>query len=183
MTTIGQNIRRLRKERGMTQEELAAGLNLSAQAVSKWESELCSPDISQVIPLTALFGVSADVLFGITPDAMEQDIEETKNICALPETTNEEALFLWKKLCQRYPHNNHIRFELATVYEYLASGDQPREFFEQHYRNAAEYYEKILDDSTDNELRSKTIGALHHVYNRLGQRENVLRIAHNHLRR
>ena len=50
MTTIGQNIRKLRKDRGWTQEELAAKLNLSAQAVSKWESEVTSPDISQVIP-------------------------------------------------------------------------------------------------------------------------------------
>ena len=37
MTTIGKNIRKLRKERGMTQEELATRLNISAQAVSKWE--------------------------------------------------------------------------------------------------------------------------------------------------
>ena len=40
MTTIGQNIRKLRKERGMTQEELATCLNVSAQAVSKWEMEI-----------------------------------------------------------------------------------------------------------------------------------------------
>lgn len=40
MTTIGQNIRKLRRERNLTQEELAARLNISAQAVSKWENDI-----------------------------------------------------------------------------------------------------------------------------------------------
>ena len=62
MTTLGQNIRKLRKERGMTQEELAAKLNISAQAVSKWEMETCSPDVSQIVPLAALFGVWSSIL-------------------------------------------------------------------------------------------------------------------------
>ena len=40
MTTIGQNIKKLRKAHGMTQEALAEQLNISAQAVSKWEMEI-----------------------------------------------------------------------------------------------------------------------------------------------
>ena len=40
MTTIGQNIRKLRKDRGWTQEDSAEKLGISAQAVSKWESEV-----------------------------------------------------------------------------------------------------------------------------------------------
>ncbi|MBO5127242.1 MAG: helix-turn-helix transcriptional regulator [Clostridia bacterium] len=55
---MGQTIKKLRKKNGWTQEELAAKLNISAQAVSKWETDLCSPDISQIVPLTTLFGVS-----------------------------------------------------------------------------------------------------------------------------
>ena len=154
MTTIGQNIRKLRKDRGWTQEELAAKLNLSAQAVSKWESEVTSPDISQVIPLTALFGVSADVLFGIRPDGMEEEIAEAKRICDLPETSNERAFEIWTELSARYPHNNRIRFELALVHQYLASADEPREVFNQHYRDSAEIFEKILDGDVTNAVRT-----------------------------
>ena len=62
--TMGQIIRRLRKERNLTQEELAEQLNISAPAVSKWENDTCSPDISQIVPLARVFGVSTDVLFG-----------------------------------------------------------------------------------------------------------------------
>lgn len=176
MTTIGQNIRKLRKERGMTQEELAAQLNISSQAVSKWEMETCSPDISQVIPLTTLFGVSADVLFGIQPDGMEKEFEETKIYCELHETTNEQALDAWMKLYDRYPHNNAIRYEIAKTHEYCAKTIDAEDFL-RHYRKSAEFYEKILDDSTDHDLRSKTIYSLHHIYNHIGDCENTRRIA------
>ena len=176
MTTIGQNIRKLRKERGMTQEELASQLNISAQAVSKWEMETCSPDISQVVPLAALFGVSADVLFGISPDSMDIEIEETRKYCDDFATSNEDALETWMKLYERYPHNNIIRYEIAKTHTYCAKVDDDEDFLS-HNRKAAEFYEKVLDDSTDNDLRSKTIEALHHIYNTLGDSENALRIA------
>ena len=54
--SIGKTIRRLRKERGLTQEELAERLNVTSQAVSKWESESGMPDISQIVPLASVFG-------------------------------------------------------------------------------------------------------------------------------
>ena len=62
--TMGQIIRKLRKERNLTQEELAEQLNITPQAISRWESETGMPDISQVVPLANVFGVSVDVLFG-----------------------------------------------------------------------------------------------------------------------
>lgn len=62
---MGQIIKRLRKERNLTQEELAEQLNISAQAISKWENGTSMPDISQVVPLANLFGVPTDVLFGV----------------------------------------------------------------------------------------------------------------------
>lgn len=61
---VGQTIRRLRKERNLTQEELAEQLNVTAKAVSKWENETGLPDISQVVPLANVFGVPTDILFG-----------------------------------------------------------------------------------------------------------------------
>ncbi len=62
--TMGKIIKRLRKERGFTQEELAEQLGVTFQAVSKWENDLGMPDISQVIPLSTVFNVRTDVLFG-----------------------------------------------------------------------------------------------------------------------
>ena len=63
--TMGQIIRRLRKERNFTQEQLAEQLGVTFQAVSKWENDVGMPDVSQIVPIANVFGVSTDVLFGM----------------------------------------------------------------------------------------------------------------------
>ena len=73
-TPVGQTIRRLRKERGLTQEELAEQLGVTAQAVSKWENETGMPDISQIVPLAGVFGVSTDVIFGLDTTTAGEDV-------------------------------------------------------------------------------------------------------------
>ena len=64
MNTIGSRIAENRRRIGMTQEELAAKLAVSAQAVSKWERAVCCPDISLLPALADTFGISIDLLFG-----------------------------------------------------------------------------------------------------------------------
>ena len=62
--TMGQIIRRLRKNADLTQEELAEQLGITYQAVSRWENDTGMPDISQLVPLANVFDVPIDVLFG-----------------------------------------------------------------------------------------------------------------------
>ncbi|MDR0862973.1 MAG: helix-turn-helix domain-containing protein [Oscillospiraceae bacterium] len=85
---IGQTIKKLRKERNFTQEELAEQLNVTPQAVSRWENGTGLPDISQLAPLTSVFGVSADVLLGT---AGTSDDEEVKKIIAAIEERERNA--------------------------------------------------------------------------------------------
>ena len=61
---IGTNIAKLRKEKNMTQEQLANLMGISYQAVSKWENGLSSPDVSSFPILADTFGVTIDELFG-----------------------------------------------------------------------------------------------------------------------
>ena len=60
--TIGKRIALLRKEKGLTQEELANTMGVSPQAVSKWENDQTCPDISALPKLSRLFGVTVDEL-------------------------------------------------------------------------------------------------------------------------
>lgn len=60
--TIGPFIRRLRKERGMTQRELAGVLNVTDKAVSKWEVGTSLPDVALLLPLAEALGISATEL-------------------------------------------------------------------------------------------------------------------------
>ena len=61
---FGERIAAYRKERGLTQEGLAQRLGVTNQAVSKWESDQCCPDIMLLPALADEFGVSLDELFG-----------------------------------------------------------------------------------------------------------------------
>ncbi len=65
-TAIGVIIAYHRRLNSMTQEELARKLNVSAQAVSKWEQQLSSPDISLLPVIADVFDISIDSLFGKT---------------------------------------------------------------------------------------------------------------------
>ncbi len=66
---INENIARLRREKGVTQEELAVALGVSNQAVSKWEAGKCCPDIEMLPELARYFRVSIDELMGYKPSA------------------------------------------------------------------------------------------------------------------
>lgn len=62
---IGTAIRELRTKNGITQEKLAAHLGISVQAVSRWESETCYPDLEFIPKIASYFRVSADYLLGV----------------------------------------------------------------------------------------------------------------------
>ena len=59
---LGQKITALRKKNHLSQEALAKKMNVSRQAVSKWESEQSIPDIEKIVALSELFGVTTDYL-------------------------------------------------------------------------------------------------------------------------
>ena len=61
---IGKKIKSLRISKGLTQEELSEQLYVTPQAISKWERGLGYPDISQIVPIAKIFGVSTDDLLG-----------------------------------------------------------------------------------------------------------------------
>ena len=62
----GQKIAELRKTKNLTQAELGAQLNVTAQAVSKWENGLSEPDIESVRKLCEIFGISVDEFLGLS---------------------------------------------------------------------------------------------------------------------
>ena len=72
---MGKEIRRLRTDRGLTQEALAAALSVSPQAVSKWECGSSMPDIQTLPEIAVYFGVTIDQLFAMAPEQQMERIE------------------------------------------------------------------------------------------------------------
>ena len=72
---IGENIKRLRTEKGVTQERLAEAMNVTSASVSKWERGESFPDITMLGPLAFYFDVSLDELMGYDKEKVNEDIE------------------------------------------------------------------------------------------------------------
>lgn len=84
---LNEQIAFLRKQKGLTQEELATALGVTNQAVSKWESAQCCPDIQLLPDIARQFNVSVDQLLGCTPAPAAEDIilSLRRKIDSLPE--------------------------------------------------------------------------------------------------
>ena len=89
--TLGQRISEYRKKLGISQEELGARLGVSRQAVSKWETDIASPDMENLLALSREFGISVAELTA-TP-------EETPMEAPAPEPSPTGKGFPWKGLC------------------------------------------------------------------------------------
>ena len=73
---IGKKIKALRKQRDITQERLAEYLNVTAQAVSKWENGIAFPDITLIAPIASFFGITTDELLSHSISERNERLEE-----------------------------------------------------------------------------------------------------------
>lgn len=105
----------------MTQEQLAAEIGVSAQAVSKWERGATMPDISLLPDISVLFGVSIDELFGITE---EKEYERIQNMIwderlLTPDEIYRTERWIDEKVKANYRPADCIRLK-ADMYNHLA---------------------------------------------------------------
>ena len=77
--TIGERLLNLRKERNLSQEELANILDVSRQTISKWETDQTTPDFDKIVPLCEFYGITSDELLTGKKDIIEANEEEKKN--------------------------------------------------------------------------------------------------------
>ena len=139
--TIGENIKKLRKLRGVTQEALADRLNVTPQAISRWESEAGFPAIEYLPDLAGFFGISVDELLGVKISEREARREEIyKTISQLGDRgySTDDITFL-REAHAEFPGDQTIRFALASA---LASGGRDG----QPEKASAQEAEKILWD-------------------------------------
>ena len=73
--TIGERLLKLRKEKNLSQEELANILDVSRQTVSKWETDQSVPDFDKIVPLCEVFGITSDELLTGNSNIIEKKEE------------------------------------------------------------------------------------------------------------
>ena len=163
--SIGKTIKNLRKTKNITQEKLASYLNVSCQAVSKWENGTAAPDISLIVPIANFFDVTTDVL-------LERDIEKQKvELEKLKEDGSRlsqqglvrESVEHWRGAVAKYPSNYECLINLAyALHSARLSSDfgNDIETADKYTDEALEICERVLEDCTDIEIRGSAIQIL-----------------------
>lgn len=116
---IAENIRKLRKENSMTQEQLAEALDVTVGAVYKWESRQALPEIKLLIKMADLFKVSIDSLLGykIVENRLDQILLNLDQAIEQADTVKMEDLC--KQLLHDYPNHSSAIQKCARGYEIL----------------------------------------------------------------
>lgn len=113
---MGNVIRRLRMEHAVTQEELAAYLGISFQAVSKWETGTTLPDITLLPKLAAFFGVRIDELFSVTHEDELERIDNMLEREAMTDANFAYAKRVLERVLQENPQDTGAMKRYAKVY-------------------------------------------------------------------
>lgn len=159
-TKLGERIAELRKARGITQEQLAGFVGVSAPAVSKWETGSSCPDISLLCPVARALGVNADQLLQFEDILPEDEMIKHMNEiieCARKEKV-ETAESKLNQLLHTYPsdyglkYHGAIALDLFRMWNPVQSAernqkwkDQKRELLEEVRKaGVSKYYEKAL---------------------------------------
>lgn len=118
---IGSEIKRLRKAKGLSQNELAEVLHVTSQSISKWESNTSYPDINQLPAIASFFGITIDELFVYPTDLEYERIEKAiENGNPLSnETFVHDETFLLEEI-RKNPQNHKALSMLGDLYHFEA---------------------------------------------------------------
>lgn len=156
---LGNKIRELRRAGDLTQEQLAAALNISPQAVSKWEMGASYPDMTMIPIIASFFKVSLDELFDFDVKNVEKEIEEIRL---------EYGKYFWGNFVKAeqilldglklYPASIRLKTELVELYAYNA--DRGDEIIHKAFELAGQ----IVQVSQDVFCTCRTKANLIHIY-------------------
>ncbi|MBO5938840.1 MAG: helix-turn-helix transcriptional regulator [Clostridia bacterium] len=168
--TIAQSLKRLRSEKGNTQEELAAHLMISAQAVSKWERGDGMPDIAFLPRIASFYDTTVDDLLGCEEVRRGEELakfaEQVQSLSA--DADLKERLALCRRAYARYPNEAIVLQNLSfTLYE---------EDVEKNGKEIVHLAQKLLEKG-DLEQRVRALQILSLTHDALGDYEQAVAYA------
>ena len=178
--SIGATIKQLRLSNKLTQEELAVNLGITSKAVSQWECDRTSPDISQIPALCNFFQISADELLNINLKKFEEEkqsiIRRTMELLRIGRLR--ECWQVLQEGIAKYPNDYSIMTWLPVCGGRMCHlSDITKKEKDSISRRCAEYCKKILEGCTDDFARHVAIENLCLYYAGNGETDKAEELA------
>ncbi len=172
--SVGENIKRLRREKNITQQQLADYLGITSRAVSQWECCRTAPDISQIPALCHVFGVTSDTLLGID---IEKNEETIRALLTEAEEVGNQGEFekrteILREANRRFPRSYAVMHSLADALVNEYSRKRIKD-----YSEVIALCTRILEECTDSKLRYETMETLGIAYGYAGKTEEMRALA------
>lgn len=179
---LGENLKKFRLQRELTQEQLADVLGVSAQAVSRWENGTTYPDITLLPTIASYFEITLDELMGMENWRSEEQLKEL--LGQLEENGSKgliyENILLLRDAVKIYPTNYELQFRLVNQLafcEYKDGRGLSEEEKISFNREAAEIGNRILSHCTEGAIINQTTQQLCYIYSSLGEKEKAIEYA------
>ena len=193
---IGKTIKRLRKEKDVTQEDFAELLGVSSQSVSRWENGVCYPDMELIPAIANFFGISTDELFGCRYDRDRKIDEILAKIDAFCLKYNgdddwvDDCLAILRGGLAEFPGNERLLIRLAdTLYEagWRRQGDwqgynndgflqlaADAQHKNSYWEESIQICERLAGNSADQAVRTQAVTLLVPMYRNTGDTEKAV---------
>ncbi|MDS0524178.1 helix-turn-helix domain-containing protein [Clostridium sp. SHJSY1] len=174
---IGKVISSLRKEKGITQEELAKAVGVSTPAVSKWESGISYPDITLLPIIARYFNISTDKLLDFQKDLTKKEVVKIAKECAerFESIKYSEAMKFSEDYLREYPNNNLLKIRIAHLFFMYLARSQEEKLQDQSLNRAIELSEEA-SKSSDLEVKQAALVYLSSLYNITGKTKEAIEI-------
>lgn len=178
---LAENIRAFRKERSLTQEQLAEVLGVTVGAVYKWEAKLSQPELSLIMAMADFFDTSVDVLLGyeMRNNQLRTVVERLRTYCHAKDV---DGISEAEKALKKYPNSFEVVYWSAALYRTRTFGQEKEKRAWQH--RALELLERarvLLPQNTDPEIGEQTLyGQMAEVYLDMGEGERAVELLKEH---
>ncbi len=171
--SIGSTIKKLRRERDMTQEQLAEYLGITANAVSQWECDRTAPDISQLPLLAYIMNTTTDELLGVdnlkAEDEITKIIERQKEFYSAGEF--EKCAEILREGLKRYPRSYYLMTKLADALSCARVCARVCD------AEVVSLCEKVIAECTDNDICDAAFQELIYQHNNMGRKAEAIKWA------
>ena len=138
---ISDVIRRLRRQRNITQEELAEAMGVTYQSVSRWENGQAYPDMELIPKIAGYFGITTDLLFGMDDESVGRRMAGAEEKIKAAQDNPEEFYWLCREAHEEFPQE--FRFGIWLCRCYVDFGIRP---YQNHLKEIRQICRNILEN-------------------------------------